>query len=65
MIVEQTGHRCAHAPCACTVHESERWCSDHCRQAQESGRQMEAPSVGKDCGCGHPACSEGQTRAAG
>lgn len=44
--------QCAHEACQCSVGEGERYCSDHCREADEAG----ATSADAGCNCGHPAC---------
>jgi hypothetical protein len=45
---------CSHDICNCsvtgTVDGAETYCSDYCRNSDESGRESET------CACGHPEC---------
>ncbi len=52
-----TNHKCAHAPCNCTVAPAERYCSDHCESHAGAPREDAGMSHGT-CACGHPECGE-------
>ena len=45
---------CAHEPCACTVAEGEKYCSNYCRTA--GSEEVEIA-----CECDHEACQEEAT----
>jgi hypothetical protein len=60
MIIEQTERPCARDGCRCQVHESKRYCSDHCR---EPGRDTTGRDVHEGCACGHAACTENSVAA--
>ena len=42
--------QCEHANCSCEAPEGERWCSDPCRNAAQSGADT--------CPCGHAECEQ-------
>jgi hypothetical protein len=41
---------CAHVGCGCAVAGDSEYCSDHCRDAEDSDMTEIA------CDCGHPGC---------
>ena len=43
-------NKCAHEICDCAVPEGEKYCSDHCKEAEDQG------IIEISCDCGHPAC---------
>jgi predicted RNase H-like nuclease len=48
-MAENEAKTCAHEPCLCTVADSEKYCSDACRDA--GSKEVEIA-----CQCQHPAC---------
>ena len=48
-MADEERHICAHEPCACTVPEGEKYCSDYCRTA--GSEEVEIA-----CDCDHEAC---------
>ncbi len=49
----QQSMECAHDQCNCTITaemQTEEYCSDSCKNAQENGIESET------CACGHPPC---------
>jgi hypothetical protein len=40
---------CAHAPCCCQVTAQEEYCSEHCREQAEAGKD--------ECRCSHTECA--------
>jgi hypothetical protein len=49
-MAEETSGKCAHGPCDCLAEPGSKYCSEYCKNAEDS-RVME---IG--CGCEHDGC---------
>jgi hypothetical protein len=49
-MAEETPGKCAHGPCDCPAEQGSKYCSEYCKNAEDS-RVME---IG--CGCEHAGC---------
>ncbi len=50
-----TRKRCEHPTCTCPPQEDDRFCSDSCREANQTARGNAAVKV--SCKCGHADCA--------
>ncbi|MGH8191744.1 MAG: hypothetical protein ACREP2_09890 [Rhodanobacteraceae bacterium] len=50
--------QCKHEGCTCKVPEGERYCSDHCRKADQGEPTREEER--KTCACRHGECADGK-----
>jgi hypothetical protein len=48
--MEDDNNKCAHSACNCMVVDNQKYCSDHCEDADDQD------IVEITCDCGHAAC---------